>query len=53
MALTSDAQSVTQIALWDGEAQGNARGGTAHMVQLARDTGRVHVKIIDAKKLLS
>ena len=53
MALTSDAQNVTQIALWDGKALGNARGGTAHVVQLARDTGKVHVKIIDAKQLLT
>jgi hypothetical protein len=52
MALTSDAQIVTQIVLWDGKELGDARGGTAHVVQLARDTGKVHVKIIDSNQLL-
>jgi len=52
MALTSDAENVTQIALWDGKERGNARGGTAHVVELARDTGKLHVKIIDSKQLL-
>jgi hypothetical protein len=53
MALTSDAKTVTLIALWDGEEMGDARGGTAHVVQLARDTGRVHVTPVDAKQLLT
>lgn len=52
MALTSDAQSVTQIAFWDGKELGDARGGTAHVVQLARETGKVHVKIIDSNQLI-
>ncbi len=53
MALTSDAETVTQIALWDGKPRGNARGGTAHVVKLARETGKVHVRIIDANQLLT
>jgi hypothetical protein len=53
MGLTSDADSVTQIALWDGKEMGDARGGTAHMVKLARDTGKVHIRIIDSNQLVS
>jgi len=52
MALTSDAKNVYLVALWDGKEMGDARGGTAHVVQLARDTGKVHVKIIDSNQLL-
>jgi hypothetical protein len=52
MALTADAERITLIALWDGNDEGDAPGGTAHMVRLARDTGQVDVKIIDAKRLL-
>lgn len=46
------ADRVTLIALWDGTAEGDAKGGTAHMVQLARDTGMMRIEIIDAKQLL-
>ena len=52
MALTADAKKITLIALWDGKDEGDAPGGTAHMVRLARDAGRVHIKIIDTKRLL-
>jgi hypothetical protein len=52
MALTAEAERITLIALWDGNDEGDAPGGTAHMVRLARDTGQVDVKIIDAKQLL-
>jgi tetratricopeptide (TPR) repeat protein len=52
MALTAEAARITLIALWDGKDEGDAPGGTAHMVRLARDTGRVDVKVIDAKRLL-
>jgi hypothetical protein len=52
MALSAEAERITLIALWDGKDEGDAPGGTAHMVRLARDTGQVDVKIIDAKKLL-
>lgn len=53
MGLTSEAEEVTLIALWDRRREGDAPGGTAHMVQLARDAGRVHINIIDAQKLLA
>jgi hypothetical protein len=52
MALTAEAQRITLLALWDGNDEGDAPGGTAHMVRLARDSGQVDVKIIDAKQLL-
>ena len=53
MAATSGARKVTLIALWDGKATGDAPGGTAHMVQIARDAGMVDVVAIDAKQILS
>src|SRR5262249_15642266 len=46
MALASGAEKITPVVLWDGKAEGDAPGGTAHMVHLALDTGRVNVKII-------
>jgi hypothetical protein len=52
MALTSDARKMTLLALWDGKDEGDAPGGTAHMVGLARNAGRVHIKRIDTKELL-
>jgi len=51
MALTSDAKEITLIALWDGKSMGDAPGGTAQMVALARDAGNVRVEIIDANTL--
>ena len=53
MALTSEAERVTLIALWDGQDEGDAPGGTAHMVRLARSAGSIHVKVIDAQRLVS
>ena len=52
MALSSEAKEITLLALWDGKDEGDAPGGTAHMVGLARNAGRVHVKRIDTKRLL-
>jgi hypothetical protein len=52
MALVSGAKKITLIALWDGKAEGDAPGGTAHLVQLARNAGIVDIKRIDAKELL-
>ena len=52
MALTSGADKITLFALWDGKPMGDALGGTAHMVELARDSSKIHVNVIDAKKLL-
>lgn len=52
MAQASGAVKVTLIALWDGVTTGDAPGGTAHMVGLARDAGTVVEVRIDAKQLL-
>jgi hypothetical protein len=53
MAQASGAAKVTLIALWDGKMTGDAPGGTAHMVGLARDTGTVIEIRINAKQLLA
>lgn len=52
MALTSGAEKITLLALWDGKTEGDAPGGTADMLKLARNAGNVHVNVIDAKQLL-
>jgi hypothetical protein len=36
LALSAGAPKVSLIAVWDGNAIGDAKGGTAHMVQIAR-----------------
>ena len=51
MALAG-APKVSLVALWDGKASGDGRGGTAHMVGIARESGTVDVTPIDARKLL-
>jgi hypothetical protein len=51
MALTSGADVITLVALWDRKNKGDAPGGTANMVQMARNTGKVHIVTIDAKML--
>jgi hypothetical protein len=51
MARASGAERVTLIALWDGKTTGDAPGGTAHLVGLARDAGTVIVDTIDANRL--
>jgi hypothetical protein len=53
MAQTSGARKVTLIALWDGKQTGDAPGGTAHLVQIAREAGMVDVVRIDAGRLLT
>jgi hypothetical protein len=52
MARTSGARKVTLVALWDGKPTGDDKGGTAHMVQIAREVGTVDVDLIDAQDLL-
>ena len=47
-----DAAKRTLVVLWDGKGQENELGGTAHMVQLAREGGSINILIIDAKKLI-
>ena len=51
MARSAGARTVTLLALWDGKEEGDAPGGTAHMVQLARDAGTVDVVVLDTKGL--
>ena len=53
MALSWGAERITLIALWDGKDTGDAPGGTAQMVQLARDAGTVRIRSIHTKELLS
>jgi len=52
MARTRSAANVTLLALWDGKPHGDAPGGTAHMIEMAREAGDVMVVTIDAKELL-
>lgn len=47
MMLTSGAHETTLLALWDGKPQGAGRGGTAHMVHIAREEGIVAITRID------
>ena len=51
MARSAGARTVTLLALWDGKKEGDAPGGTAHMVQLARDAGTVDVVVLKTKGL--
>jgi hypothetical protein len=53
MAQARGARKITLIALWDGKTVGDARGGTAQMVQIARKAGTVDIVRIDAGQLLS
>ena len=53
MAQTSGAANITLLALWDRNATGDARGGTADMVRIAQKTGVFDVRIIDADQLLT
>jgi hypothetical protein len=52
MARASGAANITVIALWDERSTGDAPGGTAHMVRLARDAG-IGVDLIDSRRLLT
>jgi hypothetical protein len=49
MALSAGAPKVSLIAVWNGEAIGDAKGGTAHMVQIARAAGKVDLDVIKLK----
>jgi len=53
MARTRSAKKITLIALWDGKAIGDAPGGTAQMVQIARKAGTGDIVRIDSSQLLS
>ena len=50
LALSAGAPKVSLIAVWDGTAIGDAKGGTAHMVQIARAAGTVDVEVIKLKE---
>jgi hypothetical protein len=52
IALTWGAERITLVALWDGMRAGDAPGGTAHMVKLAEDTGKIYIERIDSTQLL-
>jgi hypothetical protein len=43
------APKVSLIAVWDENAVGDARGGTGHMVQIARAAGNIDVRLIKLK----
>jgi hypothetical protein len=50
LAETSGADRITAVVLWDGRpAEGP--GGTAHMVDLVRRSGRIHLERIDSTPL--
>ena len=53
MARSGRARRVTLLALWDGQEDSGRPGGTAHSVRIARASGTVDVRIIDAAKLLT
>ncbi len=49
LALSAGAPKVSLIAVWDGNPIGDSKGGTAHMVQIARAAGTVDVDVIKLK----
>lgn len=53
MAQTSGARKITLLALWDGNVTGDAKGGTADMVRIARKTGVFDVRVIETAQLLA
>jgi hypothetical protein len=53
MAQTAGARKITLLALWDGKVTGDAKGGTADMVQIAQKAGVFDVQVIDASQLLT
>ena len=53
MAETSGADRISLIALWDSKPQGDVRGGTAQLVELAREAGKIRIELIDANQLLT
>jgi hypothetical protein len=49
LALSADAPKVSLIAVWDGSPTGAGKGGTAHMVDIARKAGTVAIDVIKLK----
>jgi hypothetical protein len=52
MARSDGLGEATLLALWDGKPDGDARGGTGHMVRIAREAGSVKIEQIDAAVLV-
>ena len=52
MAMTSGAERISLIVLWDGKPSGEAPGGTAQRVEFARKAGNIRIEQIDANQLL-
>ena len=52
LAQTWGAQEVTLVALWDGKGRGDAPGGTAQIVELARKAPEIRVVPIDSRQLV-
>jgi tetratricopeptide (TPR) repeat protein len=50
LALSAGAPKVSLIAVWDGGPTRDGKGGTAHMVQIARAAGTVDVDVIKLKE---
>jgi hypothetical protein len=50
VAGTSGADRITAAVLWDGRPS-DGPGGTAHMVDLVRRAGRIHLQRIDSTPL--
>jgi tetratricopeptide (TPR) repeat protein len=53
MALTWGADKISLLAFWDGREQRVGTGGTAQVVQLARDAGNVRIVPIDSRQILA
>jgi len=49
MALSANSSKLTLVAVWDESDASNARGGTAHMVQIARAAGTINFDVIKLK----
>ena len=51
MAKSWGADRVSLVALWDGLDEGDAPGGTAQLVQLARDAGTIRLKTVSTEDI--
>ncbi|HEV7266137.1 MAG TPA: tetratricopeptide repeat-containing protein [Falsiroseomonas sp.] len=51
MARSAGARRLILLVLWDGRAEGDAPGGTGHIVELARNAGNVELVVIDSASL--
>ena len=53
MAEAAGASRITLVVLWDGKDAGDAPGGTAHMVRIAKLAGTIDIHRIDSTQLLA